>query len=146
MESPHNSQKQTCVCVCVCVCRASPDVCAAVKGKVPPVMYSSFMEDKHAVPPNMTTSERRVIVPAGDSCVCVIDHRWRQTALESEILCNFLLRCWCSPTTSCFFPLMRQDNRRVCVHWFTATARPFADSLVSAFTVWISQTLNCNWN
>ncbi|XP_016112174.1 transcriptional regulator Erg-like [Sinocyclocheilus grahami] len=44
--------------------RASPDVCAAVKGKISPVMYSSYMEDKHA-PPNMTTSERRVIVPAG---------------------------------------------------------------------------------
>lgn len=29
--------------------------------------YSSYMEEKHMPPPNMTTSERRVIVPAGQS-------------------------------------------------------------------------------
>ena len=27
--------------------------------------YSSYMEEKHMPPPNMTTNERRVIVPAG---------------------------------------------------------------------------------
>ena len=29
--------------------------------------YGSYMEEKHVPPPNMTTSERRVIVPAGQS-------------------------------------------------------------------------------
>lgn len=27
--------------------------------------YGSYMEEKHLPPPNMTTNERRVIVPAG---------------------------------------------------------------------------------
>ncbi|XP_058645234.1 transcriptional regulator ERG isoform X3 [Onychostoma macrolepis] len=63
--------------------RASPDVCAAVKGKVSPVMYSSFMEDKHTVPPNMTTSERRVIVPA-DPSLWSADHvrQWLEWAVK----------------------------------------------------------------
>ncbi|XP_043087729.1 transcriptional regulator ERG isoform X3 [Puntigrus tetrazona] len=61
----------------------SPDVCAAVKGKVSPVMYSSFMEDKHTVPPNMTTSERRVIVPA-DPSLWSADHvrQWLEWAVK----------------------------------------------------------------
>lgn len=29
--------------------------------------YGSYMEEKHIPPPNMTTNERRVIVPAGES-------------------------------------------------------------------------------
>lgn len=29
------------------------------------VSYGSYMEEKHMAPPNMTTNERRVIVPAG---------------------------------------------------------------------------------
>ncbi|XP_016106275.1 transcriptional regulator ERG [Sinocyclocheilus grahami] len=63
--------------------RASPDVCAAVKGKVSPVMYSSFMEDKHAAPPNVTTSERRVIVPA-DPSLWSADHvrQWLEWAVK----------------------------------------------------------------
>ncbi|TSK16190.1 Transcriptional regulator Erg [Bagarius yarrelli] len=50
--------------------RSSPDDCGVGKGKMAsggdgaPVTYSSYMEDKHAAPPNMTTNERRVIVPA----------------------------------------------------------------------------------
>ncbi|GAA6081085.1 transcriptional regulator ERG isoform X1, partial [Tachysurus ichikawai] len=50
--------------------RSSPDDCSVGKGKMAsggdgaPMTYSSYMEDKHAAPPNMTTNERRVIVPA----------------------------------------------------------------------------------
>ncbi|XP_073685247.1 transcriptional regulator ERG isoform X4 [Garra rufa] len=63
--------------------RGSPDVCPVVKGKVSPVMYSSYMEDKHAVPPNMTTSERRVIVPA-DPSLWSADHvrQWLEWAVK----------------------------------------------------------------
>ncbi|XP_050977011.1 transcriptional regulator ERG isoform X4 [Labeo rohita] len=63
--------------------RASPDVCPVVKGKVSPVMYSSYMEDKHAAPPNMTTSERRVIVPA-DPSLWSADHvrQWLEWAVK----------------------------------------------------------------
>ena len=31
--------------------------------------YGSYMEEKHMPPPNMTTNERRVIVPAGQMLV-----------------------------------------------------------------------------
>lgn len=54
--------------------RNSPDACSVTKGgkmvdSPDPVgmSYSSYMEEKHMPPPNMTTSERRVIVPAGQS-------------------------------------------------------------------------------
>uniref|UniRef100_A0A9J8AYS3 Uncharacterized protein n=1 Tax=Cyprinus carpio carpio TaxID=630221 RepID=A0A9J8AYS3_CYPCA len=69
-----------------CCKKASPDVCAAVKGKVSPVMYSSFMEDKHA-PPNMTSSERRVIVPA-DPSLWSVDHvrQWLEWAVKEYAL------------------------------------------------------------
>ncbi|XP_076876185.1 transcriptional regulator ERG isoform X6 [Brachyhypopomus gauderio] len=51
--------------------RSSPDDCSVGKGKMAgggdgaPMVYSSYMEEKHLPPPNMTTNERRVIVPAG---------------------------------------------------------------------------------
>ncbi|XP_026076343.1 transcriptional regulator ERG isoform X4 [Carassius auratus] len=63
--------------------RASPDVCAVVKGKISPVMYSSFMEDKHAAAPNQTSSERRVIVPA-DPSLWSADHvrQWLEWAVK----------------------------------------------------------------
>ncbi|XP_066555598.1 transcriptional regulator ERG isoform X2 [Amia ocellicauda] len=51
--------------------RNSPDDCSVVKGgklvsssESIPMNYGSYMEDKHIPPPNMTTNERRVIVPA----------------------------------------------------------------------------------
>ncbi len=39
MESPHNSQKQTCVCVCVCVC-----VCFHIASA------KTFMKMFHTIP------------------------------------------------------------------------------------------------
>lgn len=55
--------------MCVCVCRSSAD-CNVGKGKVSsgpnvPVTFNNYMEDKH-VPP-MSTNERRVIIPAGNT-------------------------------------------------------------------------------
>lgn len=40
-----------------------------------PMSYSTYMDEKNGPPPNMTTNERRVIVPAGTatgwgSCPC----------------------------------------------------------------------------
>ena len=52
--------------------RNSPDECSMAKGgkmvgspDTVGMNYSSYMEEKHMPPPNMTTNERRVIVPAG---------------------------------------------------------------------------------
>jgi len=52
--------------------RSSPDDCSVAKGgKMVSgsdnvgMNYGNYMEEKHVPPPNMTTNERRVIVPAG---------------------------------------------------------------------------------
>lgn len=52
--------------------RNSPDDCSVAKGgKMVSgsdnvgMNYGNYMEEKHVPPPNMTTNERRVIVPAG---------------------------------------------------------------------------------
>ncbi|KAJ8792386.1 hypothetical protein J1605_019942 [Eschrichtius robustus] len=52
--------------------RNSPDECSMAKGgkmvgstDTVAMNYSGYMEEKHMPPPNMTTNERRVIVPAG---------------------------------------------------------------------------------
>ncbi|KAG9348619.1 hypothetical protein JZ751_002357 [Albula glossodonta] len=62
-QPPHFDEKKIMIIVIV--------GCNVVKaGKLPSgadgasMNYGSYMEDKHAPPPNMTTSERRVIVPA----------------------------------------------------------------------------------
>ncbi|KAG8518560.1 Transcriptional regulator ERG, partial [Galemys pyrenaicus] len=51
--------------------RNSPDECSVAKGgkmvgspDTVGVSYGSYLEEKHLPPPNMTTAERRVIVPA----------------------------------------------------------------------------------
>lgn len=36
--------------------------------------YGSYMDEKNAPPPNMTTNERRVIVPAGNNDLYNINH------------------------------------------------------------------------
>ncbi|KAF4082037.1 hypothetical protein AMELA_G00147060 [Ameiurus melas] len=69
--------------------RSSPDDCNVGKGKMAsggdgaPMTYSSYMEDKHAAPPNMTTNERRVIVPA-DPTLWTPDHvrQWLEWAVR----------------------------------------------------------------
>ncbi|KAK2089630.1 hypothetical protein P7K49_032296, partial [Saguinus oedipus] len=50
----------------------SPDECSVAKGgkmvgspDTVGMNYGSYVEEKHMPPPNMTTNERRVIVPAG---------------------------------------------------------------------------------
>jgi hypothetical protein len=52
--------------------RNSPDECSVAKGgkmvsspDTVGMSYGNYMEEKHIPPPNMTTNERRVIVPAG---------------------------------------------------------------------------------
>lgn len=52
--------------------RNSPDDCSVAKGgkmvsgsENVGMNYGNYMEEKHVPPPNMTTNERRVIVPAG---------------------------------------------------------------------------------
>lgn len=52
--------------------RNSPDECSVAKGgkmvgspDSVGMSYGGYLEEKHAPPPNMTTNERRVIVPAG---------------------------------------------------------------------------------
>lgn len=69
--------------------RSSPDDCGVGKGKMASggdgasMTYSSYIEDKHAVPPNMTTNERRVIVPA-DPTLWTPDHvrQWLEWAVR----------------------------------------------------------------
>lgn len=58
--------------ILVFICRNSPDDCSMAKGgkmgsgsEPIGINYSSYIEEKHIPPPNMTTNERRVIVPAG---------------------------------------------------------------------------------
>ncbi|XP_051971685.1 transcriptional regulator ERG isoform X3 [Xyrauchen texanus] len=73
-------------------CRISPDDYTVVKGKLSagenvPVMFSNYMEDKHTPPPNMTTNERRVIVPA-DPALWSSDHvcQWLEWAVKEYSL------------------------------------------------------------
>ncbi|XP_041749829.1 transcriptional regulator Erg isoform X7 [Coregonus clupeaformis] len=71
--------------------RNSPDECSVGKnGKLSsggegttPVTYSSYLEDKHITPPNMTTNERRVIVPA-DPTLWSTEHvrQWLEWAVK----------------------------------------------------------------
>ncbi|KAJ8403810.1 hypothetical protein AAFF_G00346780 [Aldrovandia affinis] len=70
--------------------RNSPDHCNTGKTtKLPggadgaPMSYGIYMEDKHAPPPNMTTSERRVIVPA-DPALWTASHvgQWLEWAVK----------------------------------------------------------------
>ncbi|GCB70302.1 transcriptional regulator Erg isoform X2 [Scyliorhinus torazame] len=70
--------------------RNSPEHCSIAKaGKMVsgsdsgPMSYSSYMEEKHVPPPNMTTNERRVIVPA-DPTLWSTDHvrQWLEWAVK----------------------------------------------------------------
>ncbi|CAO2632482.1 Transcriptional regulator ERG [Lemmus lemmus] len=70
--------------------RNSPDACSVTKGgklvdSPDPVgmSYSSYMEEKHMPAPNMTTNERRVIVPA-DPTLWSTDHvrQWLEWAVK----------------------------------------------------------------
>lgn len=59
----------------MCLCsRESPVDCSVGKcnklvggNDVSQMNYGSYMDEKSAPPPNMTTNERRVIVPAGEN-------------------------------------------------------------------------------
>ncbi|XP_057553328.1 transcriptional regulator ERG isoform X10 [Hippopotamus amphibius kiboko] len=70
--------------------RNSPDECSMAKGgkmvSSPDTVgmnYGSYMEEKHMPPPNMTTNERRVIVPA-DPTLWSTDHvrQWLEWAVK----------------------------------------------------------------
>ncbi|XP_058884143.1 transcriptional regulator Erg isoform X10 [Acipenser ruthenus] len=74
--------------------RNSPDNCSVVKGGKMvggsdsiPMNYGSYMEEKHIPPPNMTTNERRVIVPA-DPTLWTTDHvrQWLEWAVKEYVL------------------------------------------------------------
>ncbi|XP_064434916.1 transcriptional regulator ERG isoform X6 [Mirounga angustirostris] len=70
--------------------RNSPDECSMAKGgkmvgspDTVGMNYGSYMEEKHMPPPNMTTNERRVIVPA-DPTLWSTDHvrQWLEWAVK----------------------------------------------------------------
>ncbi|KAG2456900.1 FLI1 factor, partial [Polypterus senegalus] len=74
--------------------RHSPDNCSIGKGgKIVggsdsvSMNYGSYMEEKHMPPPNMTTNERRVIVPA-DPTLWTTDHvqQWLEWAVKEYVL------------------------------------------------------------
>ncbi|XP_063080589.1 transcriptional regulator ERG isoform X4 [Cavia porcellus] len=74
--------------------RNSPDECSVAKGgkmvsspDTVGVNYGSYMEEKHMPPPNMTTNERRVIVPA-DPTLWSTDHvrQWLEWAVKEYSL------------------------------------------------------------
>ncbi|XP_030648704.1 transcriptional regulator ERG isoform X3 [Chanos chanos] len=76
--------------------RNSPDDCSMGKGgKLTggggdgsvSMTYGSYMEDKHVPPPNMTTNERRVIVPA-DPTLWTTEHvrQWLEWAVKEYAL------------------------------------------------------------
>ena len=60
----------------LCLCsRESPVDCTVGKcnklvggNDTSQMNYGNYMDEKNAAPPNMTTNERRVIVPAGNGC------------------------------------------------------------------------------
>ena len=68
------------ILVCVCVCsRESPVDCSVGKcnklvggDDASQMNYGNYMDEKNAPPPNMTTNERRVIVPAGKNSFLII--------------------------------------------------------------------------
>uniref|UniRef100_A0A8C5II33 ETS transcription factor ERG n=1 Tax=Junco hyemalis TaxID=40217 RepID=A0A8C5II33_JUNHY len=73
-----------------CLPRNSPDDCSVAKGgkmvsssDSVGMNYGSYMEEKHVPPPNMTTNERRVIVPA-DPTLWSTDHvrQWLEWAVK----------------------------------------------------------------
>ncbi|XP_043927388.1 transcriptional regulator ERG isoform X3 [Protopterus annectens] len=70
--------------------RNSPDDCSIAKGgkmvsgsDSVPMNYGGYLEEKHVPPPNMTTNERRVIVPA-DPTLWTTDHvrQWLEWAIK----------------------------------------------------------------
>nr|KAF6474073.1 ETS transcription factor ERG [Rousettus aegyptiacus] len=70
--------------------RNSPDECSVAKGgkmvgspDSVGMSYGGYLEEKHAPPPNMTTNERRVIVPA-DPTLWSTDHvrQWLEWAVK----------------------------------------------------------------
>ncbi|KAJ8267142.1 hypothetical protein GJAV_G00138970 [Gymnothorax javanicus] len=74
--------------------RTPPDNCSVGKGgKAPsggdavPMTYGNYVEDKHIPPPNMTTNERRVIVPA-DPTLWTTEHvrQWLEWAVKEYLL------------------------------------------------------------
>ncbi|XP_076130591.1 transcriptional regulator ERG isoform X1 [Alosa pseudoharengus] len=74
--------------------RNSPNDCSVGKGPKHssgsdgvPVNYGSYIEDKHIPPPNMTTNERRVIVPA-DPTLWTTEHvrQWLEWAVKEYTL------------------------------------------------------------
>lgn len=84
-------------CLCVLCSRESPVDCSVGKcnklvgsNDVSQMNYGSYMDEKNAPPPNMTTNERRVIVPAGEnnlltSCTVRDDLTWNEVTLCSFI-------------------------------------------------------------
>ncbi|KAL2310341.1 hypothetical protein Nmel_001990, partial [Mimus melanotis] len=73
-----------------CLPRNSPDDCSVAKGgkmvsssDSVGMNYGNYMEEKHVPPPNMTTNERRVIVPA-DPTLWSTDHvrQWLEWAVK----------------------------------------------------------------
>lgn len=79
----------------VCLCsRESPVDCSVGKcnklvggNDVSQMSYGSYMDEKNAPPPNMTTNERRVIVPAGETSFPTSSQS-NTTWDEVESLCN----------------------------------------------------------
>lgn len=76
--------------------RNSPDECSVAKGgkmvgspDSVGMSYGGYLEEKHAPPPNMTTNERRVIVPAGQ-VLTVTPPPLRPQTLPSRAAWNFL--------------------------------------------------------
>lgn len=81
----------------VCLCsRESPVDCSVGKcnklvggNDVSQMNYGSYMDEKNAPPPNMTTNERRVIVPAGEnnfltSCTVRDYLTWNEVTLAAS--------------------------------------------------------------
>ena len=80
----------------MCLCsRESPVDCSVGKcnklvggNDTSQMTYGNYMDEKSAPPPNMTTNERRVIVPAGGNIQCTFTPQCDTSTLVQGAMCN----------------------------------------------------------
>lgn len=115
----------------VCLCsRESPVDCSVGKcnklvggNDTSQMTYGNYMDEKNAPPPNMTTNERRVIVPAGESSalatclkLCIL-FEYYQTSARQFKFCVFVQHIHCIFIPDIYTPLWYNFNNTVKVFW-----------------------------
>ncbi|KAL0615589.1 Transcriptional regulator ERG, partial [Plecturocebus cupreus] len=128
--------------------RNSPDECSVAKGgkmvgspDTVGMNYGSYMEEKHMPPPNMTTNERRVIVPAGQVPAASLhsaDHIFPKARLSRRELCS--PTCGISDTSVVQSRACKWELAEVCLRMFMDRQQRITVVLINAdekiCTVW----------